>query len=166
MYARVHVHTHTHSPWSHGQSSGAGSTTESQTTKVNCTTHKPSGRRAARGASYAISCRGVSGPGDRMQNAVGWLPCGKPREETKSPVPRVNESPLSSVAMPRGHCPPWRVILWSAADRAAPPQRGRGHEPGSLQAAGELTARATSVRGPGRVGGRERHFLPRGPKME
>lgn len=87
---------------SHRQSSGADATTESQTTTVNCTTHKPSGWRAASGACYAISCFGVSDPGDRMQNAVGLLQCGKPREEIKSPMPRANGDPLSSVAMPRG----------------------------------------------------------------
>lgn len=58
-----------------------------------------------------------------MQNAVGLLQCGKPREETQSPMPRASESPLSSVAMPRGHCPTWQMILGSAADQEAPPQR-------------------------------------------
>lgn len=57
-----------------------------------------------------------------MQSAVGLLKCGKPREETKSPMPRVNVGPLCSVAMPRSHRPPWQTSLWSAADRAAPPQ--------------------------------------------
>lgn len=57
-----------------------------------------------------------------MQNAVGLLQCGKPREETKSLMPRVNGGPLSSVAMPRGHRQPWRMSLWSAANRLAPPQ--------------------------------------------
>lgn len=121
LSTRARGHTHTHLMRSHRQSSGADTTAE--TTTVSCTTHKPSGWRAASGACYAISCFGVSDPGDRMQSAVGLLQCGKPREETKSPMPTANGGPLSSAAMPGGHQQPWKMSPWPAADQAAPPQR-------------------------------------------